>query len=184
MAEFFDVFDENNQSLNQVTEREKVHKQGLWHRTSQVWVMNHNREILCNYRSRDKDLFPHHWDLSVGGHVESGGNYLETAIRELNEELSVNPHSSELIELGDEKISGEDVERNMLDREHAKLYLWRTDLTTDDFIYPEDEIETLQYFSIPVLKEKLVNGSIDFKVIPTKTFYLKILSKLERLSFD
>lgn len=57
--------------------------------------------MLLQKRSSIKDSWPDYWDISCAGHIESGHNAIDTAIRELNEELGlVITNPSDLIKLG------------------------------------------------------------------------------------
>lgn len=84
--------DENDTVLGEVA-YEKAHKEGLWHRASVVYLLNEKGEILLQERA-DGAGFDH----SCAGHVDPGESYLETAKRELKEELGV--EGVELREVG------------------------------------------------------------------------------------
>ena len=88
MKEYLDIFDENNVSLNQSKERTIVHKQGLWHREIAVWIINKNKEVLIQKRSANKKLGANKWALCAG-HVTSGENLIEGAVREVQEEVGI-----------------------------------------------------------------------------------------------
>ena len=44
--EYFDILNENGEKTGKVKERNKVHKDGDWHREVYIWVINKNNEIL------------------------------------------------------------------------------------------------------------------------------------------
>lgn len=71
------------------------------YRTIFVIVKDKNGKILLQKRSSTKDLYPDCWDLSVGGHVNYGKNYLETAVKELREELGITTSTKELKFIGE-----------------------------------------------------------------------------------
>jgi 16S rRNA (adenine1518-N6/adenine1519-N6)-dimethyltransferase len=54
-----------------------------------VFVFNNKDEIFLQRRSRWKDVCPLRWDSSAAGHVDSGQDYEQTAVREVFEELGV-----------------------------------------------------------------------------------------------
>lgn len=82
------VVDEHNQPLEPKT-RDSVHKDGDWHRVSHVWIFNHNFDVLCQKRSEKKDKNPGKWEPYFGGHLGPGTDYLEGALTEVSEELSL-----------------------------------------------------------------------------------------------
>ncbi len=71
------------------------------YRTIYVIVRDKNNKILLQKRSSTKDLYPDCWDLSVGGHVNYGRSYLETAIKELEEEIGIKASAKELKFIGE-----------------------------------------------------------------------------------
>jgi len=86
--EIFDVVNERDEVIDQKP-RSEVHARGLRHRAIHVLVFNSRGEIFLQKRSMKKDRQPGVWDSSSSGHVDSGENYDETAIRELREELGL-----------------------------------------------------------------------------------------------
>ncbi len=88
MVEIFDIVDENDNVIGQAS-REEVHKKGLLHRLVDIFVFNSKGELLLQKRSEKKDTNPGLWTFSAGGHVESGQSYVETAHKELEEELGI-----------------------------------------------------------------------------------------------
>ena len=86
--EIFDVVNERDKVIGQ-NPRSEVHARGLLHRAVHVLVFNSRGEIFLQKRSMKKDRQPGVWDSSCSGHVDSGENYDETAVRELREELGL-----------------------------------------------------------------------------------------------
>ncbi|NBV87768.1 MAG: NUDIX domain-containing protein, partial [Verrucomicrobia bacterium] len=71
--------------------RFEVHQQKLPHRAVHIFVFNANGALFLQKRSQWKDICPLKWDSSAAGHVNAGEGYDETAQRELQEELGINP---------------------------------------------------------------------------------------------
>ncbi|HXC37078.1 MAG TPA: NUDIX domain-containing protein, partial [Candidatus Acidoferrales bacterium] len=69
--------------------RSEAHALGLLHRAVHVLVFNSRGEIFLQKRSMKKDRQPGVWDSSCSGHVDSGEDYDQTAIRELGEEIGL-----------------------------------------------------------------------------------------------
>lgn len=75
-----------------VKERGRVHIDGDWHRSVQVWIVQSDTKsdtvkVLLQRRSPYKDTHPNLLDVSCAGHVNAGDDILDTTIRELEEEL-------------------------------------------------------------------------------------------------
>src|SRR3989344_4431712 len=82
------VVDEAGNIIGQDT-RENIHKKGLLHREVHVWFYTPKGEIIFQLRGKNKDTFPDLLDATVGGHVELGNSYEETAIKEVFEETGI-----------------------------------------------------------------------------------------------
>ena len=94
--ELLDVLDENGNKTGMVEDRSEVYRKGLWHRSSHIWIINDNKEILMQRRNPNKSTFPNLWAISVAGHVMAGETSLDTAIRELKEEVNLDVKEDEL----------------------------------------------------------------------------------------
>lgn len=71
--------------------RGEVHRDGDWHRSAHVWIVDCERDVVvAQRRSPAKDTFPGMWDISAAGHVNSSETDSRmTAVGELAEELGV-----------------------------------------------------------------------------------------------
>ena len=86
--EIFDLVDEADRVVGQARRRE-VHADQLRHRAVHVFVFNELADLFIQKRSQNKDSFPGRYDSSASGHVHCGENYDSSALRELEEELSL-----------------------------------------------------------------------------------------------
>ena len=180
MKEFLEIFDEQNQPLGQQLLRREVHERGHWHRTAQVYVLNAENELLCNLRSPAKDLFPLLWDVSIGGHLEPGETYQACALRELGEELGIEAEPEKLTFIATAKIDGQDKVAGLLDREHAGIFLYRTNLSLPDFNFLKEEIVELQYYPLEKVKTNLQAAEPEIAFIPLAEHYLANLAMIEK----
>ena len=86
--EIFDICDADDRVIGQAP-RSQVHAQKLLHRAAHVFVFNSRQELLVQVRSANKDEFPHCYTSSASGHLSTGEDYLESAQRELQEEIGI-----------------------------------------------------------------------------------------------
>lgn len=132
VAELLDIVDIGGNPTGEVCDRVQIHREGLLHRTSHVWIARKNQksgmDLLLQKRSDDKDSHPGCYDISSAGHIPAGCGYLESALRELEEELSVQAAKEELQDCGqryvhwDEEFYGE----MFRDRQVSRVYLlWK-----------------------------------------------------------
>lgn len=66
-----------------------VHKRGLRHRSTNVFVFSSTNALLLQQRSARKAVYPNRWDLSVAEHARPFETPPETARRGLAEEIGV-----------------------------------------------------------------------------------------------
>lgn len=88
--EIFDVVNERDEVVDR-RPRSEVHRLGLRHRAVHILVVNRRGQVFLQKRSWKKDTYPGTWDSSASGHLESGEGYDAAAVRELREELGLDP---------------------------------------------------------------------------------------------
>jgi 16S rRNA (adenine1518-N6/adenine1519-N6)-dimethyltransferase len=89
-TESLDVVDENDVVINPLPRRE-IHAGKHLHRAVHVFVRNKLGEIYLQFRSYLKDTHGLKWDSSASGHVDPGESYHDCAVREMWEEIWVEP---------------------------------------------------------------------------------------------
>lgn len=82
------VIDEEGNVLG-VESRAVIHQQGLLHREVHVWFYTKQGQIIFQHRSKDKATCPDLLDATVGGHVEMGLDFEDTALQEVAEETGL-----------------------------------------------------------------------------------------------
>ncbi|WP_420155212.1 NUDIX hydrolase [Siphonobacter sp.] len=177
--EYFELYTEQNLPRWQTKARSDVHREGDWHRSTEVWVINDQRELLLNLRHPDKDLFANLWDVCIAGHLQPGENYRTAALREVREELAYAVPSSELHFIDVWKIDGFDVHTQLYDREFAGVFVWKTQLPITAFIPQPEEISELRFVPIHQVRQALENPGTDLNFIPLETIFLEILNRIE-----
>lgn len=93
-----EVVNDNDETIGLET-RFIIHKKGLLHREVHVWFVTPDGQLIFQHRSPSKDTYPDLLDATVGGHVEIGMNYSETAIKETLEETGIAVKATDLREL-------------------------------------------------------------------------------------
>ena len=86
--ELLDVVDAYDNRTGLVLPKSQIHAEGLLHRDVHVWFV-HDGQLLQQQRHVNKSIMPGEWDISAAGHVGHGEGYLETAVRETEEELGL-----------------------------------------------------------------------------------------------
>jgi isopentenyldiphosphate isomerase len=86
--EQFEIFSEDGTLLG-TAPRSRVHAEGLWHKSAQVFLFDSAGRLYLQRRVDEKDVCPGLWDQSAAEHLTPGESYLQGAHRGLAEELGV-----------------------------------------------------------------------------------------------
>eukprot|EP00171_Calliarthron_tuberculosum_P016953 IDg16953t1 len=99
--EMFDLLNEDGSPNGVAKARSQVHRDGDLHRSTHIWVIARTSppQLLLQKRAADKDTFPGLWDVSAAGHIAAGDQSLDSAQRELLEELGLRAGNGEDAEL-------------------------------------------------------------------------------------
>lgn len=144
-SELLDVLDEHGVPTGERKERSEVHRDGDWHRSLHLWIMNADNELLFQRRSADKVIEPGKIDVSVGGHF-GAGEELEDVLREVDEELGFLVEANELTKLTSRKT--ERFYDHATDREFQDVYVLRRDAPLDSHQLNCSEVSVL--YELPV----------------------------------
>jgi hypothetical protein len=98
----------------------------------------------------------------------------------MGEELGVPLQAGDLSFVGNVSINGGDAVKGLFDREHAGVFVWRTDRPAEDFNYQREEITRLAFFPLSAVRRNLDVGDPDVPFIPLRETYLRILDLVER----
>ncbi len=166
------VVDENNQPL-EPKPRSFVHKNLIWHRTSDIWIMNRKGEVLCQKRSLLKDQNPGKWEAFFGGHLAPGEEYLHNAILETEEELGLRISEKDLVEY---KVFKSDKPHH---KEFSCIYALVLDHYPEQFKLEAEEIEQVKWVNMAQLRKILMNAkTIDWVLKPWDEEVLNWLKSL------
>lgn len=179
--EFIDVLDENGKKTGIVRNRKLVYKNGDWHKTVHVWLLNSQNELLIQKRAKDKETFPNLWAISIAGHVMSGETSKEAALREIREEIGINTLEEDLIYMFS-------VRRNQLYKDgmlHVldDVYLLKYDLDIQKTNIQKEELSDIKFINYKEFKQSLKEKDPSF-VPYTKEHELLFKYLSEHLHLD
>lgn len=151
--EQFDIVDENGQPTGETVERIFAHENGIRHRAAHIWIARKGEggwQVLLQKRSMDKDSFPGMLDTSSAGHIQAGDEPLESAIRELFEELGIAAQKEELHFAGMFQIYFEKPFHGRLfkDYEIAYVYIYTNAVEIEQLTLQKEEVETVAWFDL------------------------------------
>lgn len=152
-----DIVDENDNVIGTAT-YEEIYSKPLWHRSIAIWVFDKEWKLLVQKRAKDKLIEPGKLANSVAGHVDVGEGYLESAKREMTEEIGI--ENPELIEIGKFKLDTilEDLYRKEI------YHFYFSNIGYDKITLQEEEVESANFYTLEEIEEMLENKPDDFSV--------------------
>lgn len=159
--ELFDEIREDGSRTGVVKERGVVHEDGSLHPTVHTWIVRSNDksgyDLLLQKRSECKDSNPGCWDISSAGHVEAGHGYLESAIRELKEELGIDALPEQLREVGTRRcgFESEFYGRPFRDNELSMIYIYEELVNTAELTLQESEVSETAWMDYKECRRKV-----------------------------
>ena len=164
--ELFDVINPDGSKTGVVKERGVAHREGALHATVHTWIVRPNDksgyDVLLQKRSLCKDSNPGNYDISSAGHVDAGDETLESALRELQEELGIQAAKGELMEVGTHRGQFEAVFHGRLfkDNELSTVYLYQKPVDIEKLTLQESEVSEVIWMDFVQCREKIKNKSL------------------------
>ena len=164
--EMFDVIDMDGNKTGVIKERGVVHREGALHATSHIWIARENEksgyDILLQKRSACKDSHPGCYDISSAGHIGAGDEALNSALRELEEELGIKAEPNQLIEFGVQykNYEGEFYGKPFRDYQRSILYLYKESVNVEELVLQESEIESVIWMDYKAALEAIRNNTM------------------------
>ena len=174
--EKLDVLNERGEFTGIIETREECHKKGLWHRCVYAFVIDKDSNILLQKRSANKKLWPNLWDVTVGGHVDSGEFGRQALIRECKEELGIDICDKDIKYLvgSCSKTTKGKITNNQLN----ECYLITKNIDISKVKLQEEEVSEIKFFTKEEVLERINNN---YDGLTDKTgpwnFLLKILEQ-------
>lgn len=166
------IVDADNNPL-QPQERNVAHKNGLWDRTTGIWVINRKGQILCQKRSLKKDVKPGFWEAFFGGHLSPNEEYIHNAVQECNEELGIKIIQNDLIPY---KVFKSDKPTH---KEFQHVFALLSNKESSEFHFEKEEIDQLKWVALKEVKKILTDPKIENWV--KKNWDEEVLKWLETL---
>ena len=152
-------------NIDNIKERSLVHEDGDIHGTVHIWIRRKTEkgyDLLLQKRSKEKDSFPGCYDISSAGHISAGDEPLESAIRELNEELGIKAEKEQLKEIGIHTgiMNGNFHGREFKNHEISRVYIYEEPIDITELKLQKEEVEEVRWMDSEELLKKVRNGEI------------------------
>ena len=164
--ELFDIINLDGSKTGVVKERGVAHQEGALHATVHTWIVRPNDksgyDVLLQKRSLCKDSNPGNYDISSAGHVGAGDEILESALRELKEELGIEASEEDLVEIGIHRGQFDAVFHGRLfkDNELSTVYLYQKPVDIETLTLQESEVSEVMWMDFAECREKIRDKSL------------------------
>lgn len=175
MEEWVDIWTPAGRPTGQQALKADAHRQGLFHPTVHIWIVNTIQEVLLQQRHPDKETYPSLWDISVAGHLMAGEEPETGAIREIEEEIGLQVATEALTLLGIRK--SEIVHPSFTDREFHHVYLLKGDFLTTEFKLQSSEVTDVNWRPLSEYLFQQTNPTAH-NLVPLPKDYLQLLERV------
>ena len=164
--ELFDILNEDGSKTGIVKERGVAHREGALHGTVHIWIVRENEksgyDVLLQKRSNNKDSHPGCYDISSAGHISAGDEMMESALRELWEELglSVQPEHLELFGTTHVKFEKTFYGKRFRDNEISSDFVYRQPVDMEKLKLQESEVAEVRWMDYEECREKIADVAI------------------------
>jgi isopentenyldiphosphate isomerase len=178
MSEILDIVNENDEVIGQA-ERDEVHRIGLVCRLAYVCFYTAEREVILQKRSDTKKNDAGKLTTTVSGHVASGQDYLEAAVRETLEESGVAVNAADLVSLG--VVRADYVQGTYLSNAMRGLFAYKFDGSVEDLKVEEEDGAGFVILPIEELERQLDSEPDTFATVLTDTVGRDLVQGIKRL---
>ncbi len=179
MSELVDVLDEKGEPTGEILPLDKVHKKGLWHNASHVWVFNSKKQILIQKRGNVK-YFPGFFHTSAAGHVDSKETPEQAASREMKEEIGINRAPQELKKIGVLKENLKIKKQNFFNNEFLHVFICRYDKDITVLEIQKKEVNEIEWMDIKEFEKEIKDNKKTKKYVPHKELYNFALKAIKK----
>lgn len=172
-----DVLNKDGNPTGEIKSRADVHRDGNWHRTVRIWILNSKHELLSQKRSPTKDVSPNCWTASASGHVATGETSIAAALKEIKEELGLELQENEVRYLFTAPRSLK-IKTDMIN-DVADVYLVNKDFETKNLVLQEEEVSEVRWFYYAEL-EKMIHSTPE-QFSPHHDEYVRLFKMLHEL---
>ena len=152
MDELIDILTPQGKPTGKTALKSDAHKNGWFHATVHIWLFTSDKKILLQKRAITKKVFPGLWDISVAGHIGAGEKILESAKREVFEEIGLALQEKDLIKIGT-RIHQVSHANGIKDNEFHHVFIAELKTPIEKLIIQTAEVDAIKLFDLSMLKD-------------------------------
>lgn len=163
--EFIDVYDINRENTEKVIDRYNYKfLPNEFSLSVQIWIINDKDEIILTKRSSNKYTYPNYWECTEGA-VDSGESSLESAIREVKEELGIDIYPNEIYKLK--------IDKNSEKPKFTDVFVCKKNIDIHDIKLQEEECSCVKLVNEEEYNKMIENSEI----IPYLNYFYDIYKR-------
>lgn len=171
--ELLEVLNASGQPTGEILDKNKIHKEGKYHKEVALILLNNKGEILLQKRSSAKEIEPNKWSWH-GGHVIAGETNIEAIIRETKEELGITLSKNSI------KLLAELKRDKLPNRQYTTVYYSTCNLNANVFNIQRKELSEVKWFGFKEFKDMIYNNHPDM-MFKNNENTNRIISALENI---
>lgn len=153
--ELLRVVDKQGNNTNEILEREELHSRNKLHNEVTIYIINNNNEVLLQRRSKNRRFSPDKLGV-IAGHSLYNENPIETAIREVKEEVGLKINKKDIHEL---------LPKYLVIEEYNNHYMYPyyviSDLKEKDFSIQKEELQYVKWYNIDDIIDMINSNNQD-----------------------
>ena len=166
--EIWDILDKKGEKTGRTIPRgiamkEEGLKEGEYHLSVEVFIVNSKGEMLFTKRSPEKSTFPGYWETTAGSAI-AGEESLEAMSREISEEIGIKVEREELLF---QRRVVEEVRHQLMD-----LYFLKKEIALEEIIFQKGETCDAKW--VP----------IDWKILDDESIISRMRERMRFVWFD
>ena len=179
MDEYIDILNDAGEISGKTCLKSEAHKNGLFHASTHIWIIDFEKNILIQKRASNKDVFPNLWDVSVAGHISAGELPTISAIREIKEEVGIKLQENELHYIGTSKKKVIH-KNNLIDNELHHIYICCKKFKIESLKIQVEEISEIKTIKLEHLIDEISKEKNNF-VPHGKDYYSFVFKEIKKV---
>jgi len=135
--ELWDVLDKDGNKTENTIQRGEELKENQYHLVVHIWIINNSNKFLIQKRADHLKLFPGIW-ATAGGSALHGEDSKTAAIREVKEELGINPEPKNM-----NKVARLQRKDNFTD-----IWILTQDISLKEVDFSQEEVSEVKFVNI------------------------------------
>ncbi|UAB76779.1 NUDIX domain-containing protein [Mesoflavibacter sp. SCSIO 43206] len=174
MEEYIDIITKSGKPTGKSATKTEIHTKGWYHNTVHIWLYTSKGEILLQQRAASKAICPLLWDVSVAGHVDAGETIKQAAIREIQEEISLNIKQENLHQIGVFPCF-QSYDNGIIDNEFHHTFIAKLEVSIEELKPQPNEVEALKLVPIDTCFSLLINSYTNNHFVASNRAYYEMV---------